>query len=351
MSNINKNILIAISGGIDSSVAAALLREDGHNCTGVFMITCDAGKHTQKQAQAVADKLNIQLHTLDLRKDFEQIIDYFCNEYQKGRTPNPCILCNRIIKFGLLWRFAQKIGCQYIATGHYASILEHENKKYLYQAADIQKDQSYVLSMIQKDMLERIILPMGRYLKAQTRRIAAGLNLNIQTQTESQEICFIPDNNYATVLEQIRPELARPGNIIDSSGNILGTHNGIHNFTIGQRRGLKVAMGIPWYVCKIDAQTNTVTLGPKEQIMHSKLLATDINFLAEIPTAPFKALVKVRYNDRGSPATVIPDKNTVSVIFDKPKLAVTPGQLAVFYTQFDQTYRVIGAGWIEKAEI
>jgi tRNA-specific 2-thiouridylase len=204
------------------------------------------------------------------------------------------------------------------------------------------------LAMIRKEMLPNIILPMGDYSKDQTREMATKFGLHTAQSTESQEICFIPDDDYVAVLEQRCPELVRRGNIIDSSGKVLGEHNGVHRFTIGQRRGLRVAMGKPYYVTKIDAESNTVTLGPKEEVMQNKLRATRLNWLIDEPTSPFRAKVKIRYNSKGAFATVIPQDNHVIVEFDEPVSAITPGQLAAFYVQEEKNNRLIGGGWIDR---
>jgi len=343
-----KKVLVALSGGVDSSTATALLQRDGFDCEGVFMITSDHARHAQTEAEMVAGELGIKLHVLDLRKDFERILDYFFTEYRKGRTPNPCVFCNRLIKFGKLWEYATSYGARFLATGHYARILNRDNNFGLYEAANPSKDQSYVLAMIKKDMLPNIVLPMGDYSKDQTRRMATKLGLRTAQSSESQEICFIPDDDYVAVLEQRCPELARRGNIVDSSGKVLGEHNGVHRFTIGQRRGLRVAMGKPYYVTKIDAESNTVTLGPKEEVMQNKLRATNTNWLIDEPTSPFRAKVKIRYNSKGALATVIPQENHIMVEFDEPVSAITPGQLAAFYIQEEKKHRLIGSGWIDK---
>jgi len=343
-----KKVLIALSGGVDSSTAAALLLERGYHCAGLFMITSNHAQNAQANAEAVVKKLGIKLYVLDLRQDFERIIDYFCSEYKKGRTPNPCVLCNRYIKFGRLWDFARDNGADLLATGHYARTLRANGQVGLYEAAIAAKDQSYALSMINKDILGHIILPLGDRSKDQVRELAARFGLGTEQSKESQEICFIPSGNYVTVLEQRCPELARPGKIIDSSGSVLGEHNGTHRFTIGQRRGLRAAIGRPHYVVKIDAGTNTVTLGPKEEVMHKRLLATEANWLTTEPKSPFRATVKIRYNDGGAAATVTPQENSVVVEFDEPNLAITPGQLAAFYVQQTNGSRVIGGAWIDN---
>jgi tRNA-specific 2-thiouridylase len=343
-----KKVFVALSGGVDSSTATALLQRDGFDCSGVFMITNENAHHAQTEAEMVAGELGIKLHVLDLRKDFERILDYFCSEYRRGRTPNPCVFCNRHMKFSKLWDFARSHGARFLATGHYARILNRNNNVGLYEAANPSKDQSYVLAMIRKEMLPNIVLPMGDYSKDQTRQMAAKFGLRTAQSTESQEICFIPNDDYVAVLEQRCPELVRKGNIIDSSSKILGEHNGVHRFTIGQRRGLRVAMGRPYYVTKIDAESNTVTLGPKEEVMQKKLLATGPNWLIDEPVSPFRAKVKIRYNSEGTFATITPQDNYVIVEFDEPVSAITPGQLAALYIQEGKNNRLIGGGWIDK---
>ncbi|RKY20489.1 MAG: tRNA 2-thiouridine(34) synthase MnmA, partial [Planctomycetota bacterium] len=324
MAGEGKKVFVALSGGVDSSTAAALLLERGFDCTGVFMITCDYAQYAQADAEEAAKKLGIKLHLLDLRKDFEQVLDYFYAEYKRGRTPNPCVFCNKYIKFRKLLKFAQSSGADFFATGHYAKILEHNNRTGLYAAASGTKDQSYALSMIDRDVLSYIILPMGDYSKEQVREMATKFGLGAEQGKESQEICFIPDDDYVAALEQRFPELVRNGRIIDSSGNVLGEHNGVHRFTIGERRGLRVAMGKPYYVVKIDAESNTITLGQKDELMQKKLTATGVNWLIDKPALPFRADVKIRYNDGGTSATVSPQEDGVIVEFDEPVSAITP---------------------------
>lgn len=351
MSQEKTKVVVALSGGVDSSVATALLMESGYDCQGVFMITSEQNRHVQTEAEQVARRLGIDLAVLDLREQFEEILQYFFDEYRSGRTPNPCIVCNRTVKFGKLWDFAKQAGATFLATGHYARIIRDENNHAgLYQSASVAKDQSYALSMIDREMLDHILLPLGEYSKDQTRQIARRLGLGTETKSESQEICFIPDDDYVAVLEQHCPELVRQGRIVDSTGAVLGTHQGIHRYTIGQRRGLRVAMGRPYYVTRLDAATNTVVLGPKEEVMHDGLQTAQVNWLIDEPSEPFGAIVKIRYNDRGKPATIFPDAGGLRVAFDKPNLAITPGQLAVFYLERDAGRRVAGAGWIERVD-
>ena len=345
-----KKIVVAMSGGVDSSAAAALLLEQGYECAGAFMITSDRSDKGQKDAEAVAAKLGIELHVLDVRAEFEHILDDFCDEYARGRTPNPCVVCNRRIKFGHLWDFARQVDAGFLATGHYARIMMHKGSAGLYQGIDAAKDQSYALSMVDRGVLDHVVLPMGDHTKAQARRIARRLGLGLEDKDESQEICFIPDDDYVGVLERRRPGLGGEGPIVDSSGKILGTHNGVHRYTIGQRRGLRVAMGVPYYVTRLEPARNTVVLGPKDEIMHRRLSATQVNWLVDKPLSPFRATVKIRYNDGGHAATVTPDADAAQVGFDEPNMAITPGQLAVFYINDAGAQRVAGAGWIDTVD-
>jgi tRNA-specific 2-thiouridylase len=276
------------------------------------MITNDRFEGARADAEEVAKRLGIELHVLDLHNDFEHILDYLCDEYRRGRTPNPCVFCNRHIKFGKLWEFAREKDADLLATGHYARIVKDNGSVGLYRAVDADKDQSYVLSMVNKEILGDIVLPMGNRSKKEVRELAAEFGLGTEHRAESQEICFIPDNDYAAAIEQRCPELVRHGKIVDSSGRILGEHNGVHRFTIGQRRGLGVAMGKPYYVVRIDAESNTVTLGPREEVMHRKLLAVGVNWLIDEPRSAFRATVKIRYNDSGGAGLVVPQGETVN---------------------------------------
>ncbi len=347
----NPRVLIALSGGVDSALTGSLLKAEGYDCHGVYMITCDQGLNELPQAQRVAKALSIPLHRLDLRDLFSgQILNYFLSEYKQARTPNPCVFCNKVVKFGKLWEFAKSLDCQYMATGHYASIKCFEDGPGLCEADNKAKDQSYVLSLIDRSVVEHILLPMARFTKEQTKARAARLGLGLEHKEESQEICFIPNDDYITLLEQHCPELVSEGAILDSSGKQLGTHQGIHRFTIGQRRGLGVAMGVPYYVTHLDAAANTVVLGPKDEVLHQTLKAKDVNWLIPPPTTPFNAKVKIRYNDRGSWARVTPQGERVVVDFECPTLAITPGQAVVFYTKELANARLLGGAWIESIE-
>jgi tRNA-specific 2-thiouridylase len=361
----NPSVLIAMSGGVDSSVAAALLHQQGYDCTGVFMCLGQAAPDApashhgccspqdSADAKQVASSLGIKFAVLDFHRELEGIIDYFVNEYRNARTPNPCILCNSLLKFGKLMQYASLMDIDYVATGHYARIAAVNGRSSLMRGIDDKKDQSYALFNLPKENLPRILLPLGIYTKTQVRKFAADLKLPVHDKPESQEICFVSDNNYANLILQRAPQLCRPGPVVDVSGKKIGRHNGIFNFTIGQRRGLGIALGKPAYVVRLDAATNTVVLGSADHLRQQKLFADNINWLIEPPPdKPFKATVQIRYNHRGAPATVTPladnagKVNRVVVDFDVPVTAVTPGQAAVFY----DNDLVIGGGWIENAE-
>jgi tRNA-specific 2-thiouridylase len=346
-----RHVFVAVSGGVDSSVAAALLQKQGYRCSGIFMITHDQAHTAQSDAQRACDHLGIELHVLDLRRDFQAVIDYFCDTYSRGETPNPCVYCNRAIKFGVLWNYAREHGADFIATGHYAAIRTYQGRPALCAAKDDARDQSYVLSMIRREVLGHILFPMAEMEKPRTRQIAAETGLHTQHRKDSQEICFIPDNDYIGRLRQWRPDIGGRGKIVDTDGRVLGEHDGIHQFTIGQRRGLGIALGRPAYVVKIDAGTNTVTLGSKEDLLSGTLELADINWLIDPPTTPFHSKVKIRYNHKGSPATVVPDTERpgrARIEFDRPVSAITPGQAAVMYLADGSNWLVAGGGWIRQ---
>ena len=341
-------VFVAVSGGVDSAIAAATLKQADFDCTAVYMKLYDQPIHKSEDSEKVAKHLGIPFEVLDLTAEFKNVIDYFCSEYRQARTPNPCVFCNRFIKFGRLLEYAKAKGADFIATGHYAQIIEEKNGFGLYAAANTAKDQSYALAMINRSVLENILFPLGLLDKSQTRKMAESLGLEVSSKPDSQEICFIPDNDYAAKLESLCPEVLRKGNIIDSKGKILGTHNGIHRFTIGQRRGLKVAMGVPYYVTKLNAEENTVTLGPDDELLHKGLTAAGANWLIDEPSEVFAALIKIRYNHKPVSGYVKPEKDIVRISFDRPVRAITPGQAVVFYLKNEKGLKVTGSAWIKE---
>jgi tRNA-specific 2-thiouridylase len=345
-------VAIAMSGGVDSSVAAALLKQDGHDVIGVtmrIMPSDNNSTHAETDAANVARRLGIPHHVLDFRDIFaRQIIDYFCREYSLGRTPNPCILCNKYIKFGALWEKASKMGADFLATGHYARI-EKDNssgKLLLKKGQDRRKDQSYFLCQLTQEQLSHVLFPIGQLTKDKVRRIAAELGLPVASRPESQEICFIPDDNHASFLKNYMPQAARPGPILDELGNILGQHRGITSYTIGQRKGLGIAAAKPLYVTAIEPASNTVVVGTKEQTYASELVAGNLNWIAiPAPEHSIKVKARVRYRHPEAEAIITPqDNNTVYVKFAEPQMAITPGQAVAFY----DGDTVIGGGTIIK---
>jgi len=354
MSARGQKVIVAMSGGVDSAVAAALLVDDGYDVTGVFMCLGRAGgadtasrgccsPADAADARRVADALRIDLFVLDLADAFEPLIADFAAEYAAGRTPNPCIHCNTHIKFGRLLQRADSLGADYVATGHYARIVEHDNRPAIARGVARDKDQSYALFGISREALGRILLPVGEIEDKRTvRSIARDLGLPVHDKPDSQEICFAPDDDYISILASLRPEALTPGDIVDSSGRVLGRHDGYGRFTIGQRRGLRVAAGVPMYVTRIDPATATVTIGPRDEVMSRRLTAGGANWQGDLPRN-LSATVQIRYNHAGAPAEVhFTGPDTFEAEFLEPLGAVTPGQAAVVYDD----NRLLGGGWI-----
>ena len=362
-------VVVAMSGGVDSSVAAALLVEQGYEIVGLFMRVGDpAGSNDAEyppdprhqgccsaadsaDARRVAGRLGVPFYALNFQDDFNRLIDYFADEYVRGRTPNPCVMCNQDLKFGKLLRYADTIGAQYIATGHYARIERPNNNggttdtPRLCRARDAKKDQSYVLFGIDRAVLSRTLFPLGDLIKDEVRNIARERDLPVADKPDSNEICFVPDRDYARVVRQRRPDAFQPGEVRDQTGAIIGEHDGVSHFTIGQRRGLGIAMGLPIYVTELDARTQTVTVGTKEQLLRPALRATHVKWLIDPPDAPFRAHAQIRYHHTAAPATITPDGDAVTVHFDTPQSAITPGQAVVVY----DNETVLGGAWIDSA--
>lgn len=351
-----------MSGGVDSSVAAHLLKQQGYEVIGLFMRTGahgaddDATPPHKKgccsaldagDARRVADRLDIPFYALDFESDFSRIIDYFADEYLAGRTPNPCVVCNNWLKFGKLWSYGKQLEADYIATGHYARIVPRHGQAELHCAADPDKDQSYVLYGIHQNILPRILFPIGGYHKEEVRALARDAGLGVHDKPDSVEICFVPDGDHAALVRRHRPELVTAGNILDTAGNVLAAHNGIENFTIGQRKGLGFAAGERRYVLRILTSENAVIVGDRQELLAPGLVASKVNWLLEPPPAgPLVCTAKIRYRHPGAPATVIatPDSGA-RVEFTVPQSAITPGQAVVFY----DGPRVLGGGWIESS--
>jgi tRNA-specific 2-thiouridylase len=365
-----------MSGGVDSSVAAALLLREGYDVMGAFMRlgtppgvelqeTCDvdntspARSHKQgccsvldaDDARRVAGMLGIPFYVLNFQEDFGRVIDYFVDEYNRGRTPNPCVRCNDWLKFGKLATYAKAVGADYVASGHYArtGIDPATGRKTLLRGLDHKKDQSYVLFGITPEALDHTLLPVGGYEKHEVRAMAEELKLPVFNKPDSQEICFVPNNDYAGLVERRTAGGFREGEFVDSSGKVVGAHPGHQHFTIGQRKGLGVALGHPIYVADIDPASNRVTLADKDALMKRSLVARQINLLDEAlrtASAPVACLAKIRYNHDPQPASVMATgDDEITVRFDDPQSAITPGQAVVMYAGD----RVLGGGWIDSA--
>lgn len=349
--------LIGMSGGVDSSVAAYLTQQAGLECGGATMLlytgqdregSCSSdGIH---DAKAVADRLNIPFHVLNLSPEFEkQVMEDFVLCYEAGATPNPCIQCNRHLKFGRFLDCARELGYDCIVTGHYARILHNSDTGHweLRKAADEVKDQSYFLYTLTQEQLSATRFPLGELTKVQAREIAESQGFINAKKRDSQDICFVPDGDYAAFLCRYTGKNYPQGDYLDLQGNVVGKHKGAVAYTLGQRKGLNLAMGEPVYVCSKDMANNTVTVGPNEALMSTSLLANSCNWIAiSRPEEPVKVLAKARSRMTEQPATVYPlEDGTVRVVFDEPQRAITPGQAVVFY----QGDRVLGGGTITKS--
>lgn len=342
-------VALGLSGGVDSSVAVHLLQEAGYEVVGIHMqLTPASGRDTQaaRDAQAVAEHFGIEFHILDARDAFARdVIQPFSDAYLQGQTPNPCVRCNAAIKFGVLWQEAQRLGCDKLATGHYVRILDEAGDTALAQAVDPVKDQSYFLWGIPREILPHVLCPLGGYHKEEARDIAASLGLATAAKKESQEICFIPGDDYTAFMARTcAGRLPAGGDFLDMDGHIIGQHNGAWRYTIGQRRGLGLALGYPAYVIATDCTAGTVTVGPGDALWHDRLVAGDVNFLMP-PMPEGRALIKIRSRDKGTPGQWQFDGDTLHIHFDTPVRAITPGQSVVLY---DDT-RVIGGGIIRHA--
>jgi len=351
-------IAVAMSGGIDSSMAAVLLREAGHEIIGITAILSDGlvrrhyGQHAEpdhaRSSQQLADRFSFPLHVLDLEDSFASlVVAPFCSEYLEGRTPNPCIRCNPLIKFGRMLEYAQSLGCDTIATGHYSLIKTAETGRlYVARGAEIEKDQSYFLYMLSQESLAATLFPLGMYTKQQIRAMAENRGLAAANRPESQEICFIPDNRYPEFIEREAGSGAGPGDIVDSGGSVIGRHRGIHRYTIGQRRGLGIAAPRPLYVLSIDAANNRIVAGFQEELETTALLAGDIHYMKETDLADRDVLVKTRSTQSPVAARLSEQSEGLLVVFSEPQIGISPGQAAVFY---NDSMEVLGGGTIERA--
>ncbi|HKR01030.1 MAG TPA: tRNA 2-thiouridine(34) synthase MnmA [Pyrinomonadaceae bacterium] len=366
-------IAVAMSGGVDSSAAAAILKAEGHELVGFTMqlwnqrrgISVDENGEPLPSrccslddvydARRVAEELGFPFYVLNLEREFERdVVQPFVTSYLSGETPIPCVACNSRLKFASLDRLALGLGCEKVATGHYARVLfdEEANRYRLFRGLNQQKDQSYFLWELTQEQLSRSMFPLGEMSKPEVRDVARSRKLAVAEKAESQEICFVPDGNYAGFIDrylEAENETERApgeGEILDTRGRVLSTHGGIHRYTVGQRRGLGIASQRPLYVVSIDAAKNQVVVGHEEELLRDEFTAAGVNWVAfDATKAPVRAEVRVRYRHTAAPATITPQENNrAHVVFDEPQRAITPGQATVFYRGDE----VVGGGWIVK---
>lgn len=352
-----KKVVVAMSGGVDSSVAAALLKEQGYDVTGMMMrLWSEPGKEdsnrcctpdSMAQARRVAAKLDIPFYVVDAKDVFrETVVQYFLDGYSNGETPNPCLLCNRQIRWTFLLNHALALGAEYMATGHYVRRRTlDDGRSELWRAVDHSKDQSYVLHVLTQEKLKHALFPVGDYPKPEIRAIAERYGLPTASRKDSQDLCFLAGEDYRNFLQRNAPEILTPGNIETPDGKVIGQHTGLANYTIGQRKGLGVASPVPLYVITKHASKNTLIVGTQEEMGTIELTARDVNWVSgKVPGEPFRAEVKIRYTAKEVPALVTPmDGNQAKVMFDAPVRDATQGQAAVFY----QGERMLGGGIIQ----
>lgn len=349
-----------MSGGVDSSVAAALCKEQGHEVIGMTMQIWDYSKFTASEgetfgtccslddvhdARRVADQLGIPFYVVNFEEHFQQtVIDKFCDDYFAGRTPNPCVLCNQVLKFELLLRRARELEADWLVTGHYARLHEEGGRSYLIKGRDTNKDQSYFLFTLTQEQLRYVRFPLGGLTKDEVRDHASRFGLRVADKAESQDICFVPDGDYVRFLEEERGSGAMNGEIVHVTGEVLGQHQGTYRYTIGQRKGLGLSWPEPLYVVGIDAARKQVIVGEKQSLSAPELVVADMNWFIPAPLDSFAASCRIRYRHQEAPARIIPlDDGQVRIIFEQPQTGVTPGQAAVIY----QDDRVLGGGWIQ----
>ena len=342
-----KKVMIGMSGGVDSSVAAYLLKNEGYDVVGVTLRLCNENEVDSSDAKAVADKLGIPHVIGNMTEIFYQnVVDDFVECYKNGGTPNPCIVCNKRIKFGAMLDFAIERGMDYIATGHYAVIDKNEKGRYLLRkAADDSKDQTYFLYGLTQKQLSHVLFPLGKMTKGEARRLAEEQGLVTAHKRDSQDICFVPDGDYASFIEKYTGESFPCGNFVDLDGNILGEHKGIVRYTVGQRKGLGIALGKPAFVCAKNPEENAVVLGDNEHLFSNVLTAHDVNLITcDSIDSPMRVCAKIRYNQKEQPATVVGiGEGKIKVEFDQPQRAISKGQSVVLY----DGELVVGGGIID----
>ena len=353
-------VVVAMSGGVDSSVVAGLMKEEGYDVTGITLKLYDDAKSSREgrqccagqdilDAKRVSEQLNIKHEILYYQQKFKkEVIDNFVESYSSGETPIPCVQCNQTVKFRDLFKYSKDLNADVLVTGHYIKRVQNNGKSAMYRAKDFSRDQSYFLFSTTQDQLDFLSFPLGDIEKTETRDIAKKLNLNVADKPDSQDICFVPNGDYSSVIKRFKPESFNPGNIIDTKGNIIGQHDGIINYTIGQRRGIKIADKDPLYVIKINNKNNTIIVGPKENLKINKIILRELNILGNKEDLKKEIKIKVRSTGKLLRARVKMISNKAEVNILDGEIGISPGQACVFYLNDDTGDKVLGGGWIDR---
>ncbi len=353
-------VVVAMSGGVDSSVAAGLMKEEGYDVTGITLKLYDDAKTSKEgrqccagqdilDAKRVSEQLNINHEILYYQQKFKkEVIDSFIDSYSSGETPIPCVQCNQTVKFRDLFKYSKELKADVLVTGHYIKRIQTNGKSSMYRAKDFSRDQSYFLFSTTQEQLDFLRFPLGDIEKSETRNIAKKLNLNVSEKPDSQDICFVPNGDYSSVIKKFRPESFKSGKIIDIKGNVIGQHDGIINYTIGQRRGIKIADKEPLYVIKIDNNKNSIIVGPKEALKINKVILRELNILGSIDELKKEIKIKVRSTGKLLRAKVKLNSNNAEVNIIDGENGISPGQACVFYLNDSTGDKVLGGGWIDR---
>jgi len=353
-------VVVAMSGGVDSSTVAGLMKEQGYNVVGITLKLYDDAKLSKESRQCcagqdildakrVSQKLNIEHKILYYQKKFKKdVIDSFIDSYVAGETPIPCVKCNQTVKFRDLYFYAKELKADALVTGHYVSRIQKNGEAEMYRAIDLSRDQSYFLFATTQEQLNFLRFPLGNMKKNDTRKVASELNLNVADKPDSQDICFVPNGNYASVIKKFRPKSFKEGDILDIKGNIIGKHEGIINYTIGQRKGIKIPHKDPLYVVSIDALENNIVVGRKEELSIKKIYLKDLNLLGDVEKYNENFFVKVRSSGRLIKAKIKLSRNEAEIYLEENETGISPGQACVFYSKREIGDKVLGGGWIAK---